>query len=141
MMNDYFTIRMEKSRLNGMNILALAHIGDAVYELMCRGWLCAQRLETIHNLHRATVEMVKAPAQAESVHKILPALTEEELAVYRRGRNAHVHQIPKNATRSEYAQATALEALFGWLYLQGGQSRLNELFAIIVGEEDDGHAA
>jgi ribonuclease-3 family protein len=135
-MNDYFTIQLNETDANTRNVLALAHMGDAVYELLCRGWLCSQEMETIGNLHRATVAMVKAPAQAEAVKKLLPHLTERELAVYRRGRNANVHQIPKNAKRGEYAQATALEALFGWLYLQGEKERINELFACIVGEEE-----
>ena len=137
-MNDYCTIQLNETDANTRNVLALAHMGDAVYELLCRGWLCSQEMETIGNLHRATVAMVKAPAQAEAVKKLLPHLTERELAVYRRGRNANVHQIPKNAKRGEYAQATALEALFGWLYLQGEKERINELFACIVDEEKEG---
>jgi ribonuclease-3 family protein len=137
-MNDYFTIQLNETDANTWNVLALAHMGDAVYELLCRGWLCSQEMETIGNLHRATVAMVKAPAQAAAVKKLLPRLTEQELAVYRRGRNANVHQIPKNARRGEYAQATALEALFGWLYLQGEKERINELFACIVDEEKEG---
>lgn len=134
-MNDYFNLNINQTQLRNMSVLALAHIGDGVYELLCRGWLCSHDLETIKNLHRATVSMVCAPAQAEAVKKLLPLLTEEETAVYRRGRNANVHQIPKNASRGQYAQATALEALFGWLYLQGRKERINELFAIIMNEE------
>ncbi len=134
-MNDYFNLNINQTQLRNMSVLALAHIGDGVYELLCRGWLCSHDLETIKNLHRATVSMVCAPAQAEAVKKLLPLLTEEETAVYRRGRNANVHQIPKNASRGQYAQATALEALFGWLYLQGRKERINELFAIIMDEE------
>ena len=140
-MRDYFTLNVDKTQLNNMSILALAHMGDAVYEILCRGWLCSHNLETIGNLHRATVSLVKAPAQAASVKKLLPELSEAEMAVYRRGRNANVHQIPKNASRGEYAQATALEALFGWLYLQGERDRLNRLFAIIMDEKGgDGDA-
>ena len=137
-MRDYFTLHLDQTQLRNMSVLALAHIGDGVYELLCRGWLCSHDLETIGNLHRATVSMVCAPAQAEAVKKLLPHLTEAETAVYRRGRNANVHQIPKNASRGQYAQATALEALFGWLYLQGERDRINQLFAIIMeeGEED-----
>lgn len=136
MMTDYFSLNLDSTQLRNMNILALAHMGDGVYELLCRGWLCSHHLETICNLHKATVQMVKAPAQAVAVKKLLPYLTEQESAVYRRGRNANVHQIPKNASRSEYAQATALEALFGWLYLQGQRERINQLFAIIMDESD-----
>ncbi|MCQ2443631.1 MAG: ribonuclease III [Oscillospiraceae bacterium] len=135
-MTDYFSLNLDSTQLRNMNILALAHMGDGVYELLCRGWLCSHHLETIGNLHKATVQMVKAPAQAVAVKKLLPYLTEQESAVYRRGRNANVHQIPKNASRSEYAQATALEALFGWLYLQGQRERINQLFAIIMDESD-----
>ena len=69
------------------------------------------------------------PAQAERVRKILPTLTDEEREVFRRGRNSAPHSIPQNASREEYQTATALEALFGWLYLKGGNDRLNELFA------------
>lgn len=135
-MKDYFTIQLNETDVNTRNVLALAHVGDAVYELLCRGWLCCQDVETIGNLHRSTVAMVKAPAQAAAVQKILPHLTPAEAAVYRRGRNANVHQIPKNAKRGEYAQATALEALFGWLYLQGQKERINELFGMIVERRD-----
>ena len=76
--------------------------------------------------------MVKAPSQAKYVEKLLPHLTEEELAYYRRGKNAHVHAVPKGATPAEYAKATGLEALFGALYLSGQTARLNELFHLIV---------
>lgn len=136
MMTDYFTLNLDRNRLQSMNVLALAHMGDGVYEVLCRGWLCSHNLETIGNLHKATVQMVKAPAQAAAMKKLLPHLTEQEAAVYRRGRNANVHQIPKNASRGEYAQATALEALFGWLYLQGQRERINQLFALIMDETE-----
>ncbi len=136
-MKDYFTLNISSTQLNNMNILALAHMGDGVYEVLCRGWLCSHELETIGNLHRATVNMVKAPAQAAAMKRLVPFLTEREAAVFRRGRNANVHQIPKNATRGEYAHATALEALFGWLYLQGEKDRINQLFAVIMGETED----
>ena len=75
-----------------------------------------------------------APAQAKMVEKILGDLTLEEQDVFRRGRNASPHSIPQNASREEYAAATALEALFGWLYLKGRQERLNELFAKMMEE-------
>lgn len=136
MMTDYFTLNLDRNQLQSMNVLALAHMGDGVYEVLCRGWLCSHNLETIGNLHKATVQMVKAPAQAAAMKKLLPHLTEQEAAVYRRGRNANVHQIPKNASRGEYAQATALEALFGWLYLQGRRERISQLFALIMDETE-----
>ncbi len=79
-------------------------------------------------LHRATVELVCAPKQAELADAIFGELTDEEHDVFRRGRNANVHTIPHSADRAQYQKATALEALFGWLYLQGRHERINELF-------------
>ena len=79
-------------------------------------------------MHRATIELVCAPAQARLSEKILPLLTEEEQGVFRRGRNANVHSVPQHASRADYQQATALEALFGWLYLHGRKERVAELF-------------
>ena len=104
-------------------------MGDAVFELLIRTYLCKSGLARSGNLHRATVSYVAAPAQAAFVDAIAPHLTEEEQAVYRRGRNAHVHGVPQNATRGQYAKATGLEALFGALYLLGRKDRLMELFA------------
>ena len=83
------------------------------------------------------MELVKAPAQAARAERILPMLTEEELAVYKRGRNAHVHTIPHSASRADYLRATALECLLGWLYLRGERDRINRLFAVMMEEEQD----
>lgn len=79
---------------------------------------------------------MKAPAQARLSEKLLPLLTPEELAYFRRGKNAHVHAVPKGATPQEYAKATGLEALFGALYLAGQTDRLNELFAAMMEGEN-----
>ena len=114
--------------------LTLAFVGDGVYELLVRTWLCAHGRATGKGLHRATIELVCAPKQAALSEKILPLLTEEEQAVFRRGRNAHVHSIPQHASRAQYQQATALEALFGWLYLSGQRGRVNELFNVMMEE-------
>ena len=105
-----------------------------MYELLVRTYLCAHGKATGKGLHRATVELVRAPAQAAAAEKILPQLTEEEQAVFRRGRNANVHSIPQNASRAQYQQATALEALMGWLYLRGEKARIEELFAVMMEE-------
>ena len=78
--------------------------------------------------------MVKAPAQAEYADRLLPLLTEQEAAYYRRGKNSHVHAVPKGATPAQYAKATGLEALFGALYLAGQTERLNELFHAVTDE-------
>ena len=133
---NYFSIQLTKDEIRNISSIGLAHLGDAVFELLVRSYLCAHGKATGKGLHRATVELVRAPAQAEAAEKILPMLTEEEQAVFRRGRNANVHSIPRHASRAEYQQATALEALTGWLYLQGEKDRINELFCIMLeGEE------
>jgi ribonuclease-3 family protein len=112
-------------------------MGDCVFEILCRGYLCAKGEKTVDKLHRDTIHMVKASSQAKFVDKLLPHLTEAELAYYRRGKNAHVHAVPKSATPAEYAKATGLEALFGALYLSGQTDRLNQLFKTVM-EETDG---
>ena len=135
-MNDYFDIHLQDDQIRAISSIGLAHLGDAVYELLVRAWLCAHGRATGKGLHRAAVELVKAPAQAARAEKILPILTEAELAVYKRGRNAHVHTIPHSASRSDYLKATALECLLGWLYLQGKRERINQLFAAMMEEEE-----
>ena len=133
---NYFSIQLTKDEIRNISSLGLAHLGDAVFELLGRSYLCAHGKATGKGLHRATIELVCASAQARFAEKILPQLTEEELAVFRRGRNANVHSIPRHASRAEYQQATALEALIGWLYLQGEKDRINELFCMMLeGEE------
>ena len=127
-MTDYLHIQLPPDQIRGISSIGLAHLGDAVYELLVRTWLCAHGKATGKGLHRATIELVCAPAQAQRAEKILPCLTEEESAVFRRGRNAQVHSIPPHASRREYAEATALEALLGYLYLQGRRERINQLF-------------
>ena len=135
---NYFQLNLQKQQINAISNLGLAHIGDGVFELLCRSYLCAQGGKRVDDLHRATVAMVKAPAQAAYAEALLPHLTEEELAYYRRGKNSHVHAVPKGATPAQYAKATGLEALFGALYLAGQTQRLNQLFHIMMGEEQDG---
>ena len=111
-------------------------LGDGVFELMVRSWLCLHGKATSKGLHRATVRYVAAPAQARAVERILPLLTGEEGDVFRRGRNTSPHSVPQNASRADYQAATGLEALFGWLWLQGRTERLNQLFAVIMEEEE-----
>ena len=127
-MENYFALRLREDDIRAISSIGLAHLGDAVYELLVRAYLCAQGKATGRGLHRAAVELVKAPAQARLADRILPLLTEEELAVFKRGRNANVNTIPHSASRSDYLKATALECLFGYLYLQGATRRINELF-------------
>lgn len=126
-MQCYFDPEFTPSQVNAMSSLALAHVGDGAYELLCRVYLSAQGTKTVLNLHKSTVELVKAPAQAKLAEAMLPHLTEEEQLFFRRGKNAHTHAAPKSASRREYALATGLEALFGALYLLGRKQRLNDL--------------
>jgi len=113
-------------------VQGLAHIGDAVFELMIRTWLCTTGTSTAKNLHDRAVTFVSAKAQAVAAERILPVLSEEETSLYKRGRNTHLNSIPKGSTHEEYHAATGVEALFGYLYMSGKADRLNELFRVII---------
>ena len=136
-MTDYFHLNVAPDALRAISSLGLAHLGDGVFELMVRSWLCLSGKATAKGLHRATVAYVSAPAQARAAGRILPLLSQEEADVFRRGRNTSPHSVPHAASRAEYQTATALEALFGWLYLQGRTDRLNELFTVMMEENRD----
>ena len=133
-MENFFEMKMEKAQIDAISNLGLAHMGDCVFEILVRAYLCAKGEKTVDKLHRDTIHMVKATSQAKFVDKLLPLLTEEELSYYRRGKNSHVHAVPKSATPQEYAKATGLESLFGALYLMGQTDRLNELFQTVMEE-------
>ena len=132
---DRFETPLTEAQVHAMNSLALAHVGDAVFELLARLYVCGRHGGAAADLHRDTVSLVNAGAQAVDARKLLPFLTEEEEEVFRRGRNAKVNSVPRHAGVGEYHTATGLEALFGWLYLPGRRERLSALFARIV-EED-----
>ncbi|MBR0311700.1 MAG: ribonuclease III [Oscillospiraceae bacterium] len=129
---DYFSATLPDDSIRAISSIGLAHLGDAVYELLVRTWLCVHGKATGKGLHRATIAIVCANKQAELSEKIQPLLTEEEHDVFRRGRNANVHTVPHSADRATYQTATALEALFGWLYLRGERERINELFSVMM---------
>ena len=131
-MENYFELNFDTAEVNAISNLGLAHMGDCVFEILCRAYLCTRGDKTVDKLHRDTINMVKATSQAAFAEKMLPMLTEEELAYYRRGKNSHVHAVPKSATPAEYAKATGVEALFGALYLLGRRDRLNELFKTVL---------
>ena len=107
--------------------LTLAYIGDAAYELVVRTFLVDQGNSRPDKLHRKASSMVKAAAQAAMAEALKDSLTEEELSVYRRGRNAKSPTMAKNASMSDYRKATGFEALMGYLYLKGEQRRLIDL--------------
>lgn len=125
---------LSPTETNALSMLALAHVGDAVFELLVRSMLAAVGPATVQELHRKTVSYVRAESQAKAARKLMPILSEEESTVYRRGRNSHVHGIPAHANPGDYHSATGLEALFGWLYLQGKTERIQTLFDAIMEE-------
>ena len=133
-MDNYFDVQLTDDQLRSISSIGLAHIGDAVFELLVRTWLCAHGKATGKGLHQATIRLVCAESQAEKAERILPLLTEEETAVFKRGRNAQVHSVPGHASRAQYGEATALEALLGWLWLKGRKDRVNELFCVMMEE-------
>ena len=133
-MENLFQLDFTPQQVGAISNLGLAHIGDGVFELLCRSWLCTQGDRTVIKLHKDTVELVRAPAQAKFAQALKPHLTEEEADFFRRGKNAHTHGHPKGATAREYALATGLETLFGALYLQGQTQRLNDLFYMVMEE-------
>ena len=129
---DYLHPKLDDAAIARMSSLALAHVGDAVYEVLVRSHLACGGTQTAKNLHSRTVALVRASAQAEAVQRILPLLDEAEQEVFRHGRNAKPKTVPKSSSVAEYAYATALEALFGWLYLKQRYGRINELFGVIA---------
>ena len=132
---NYFEPHLTPDELRAISAIGLAHMGDAVYETLVRTWLCVHGKATGKELHRTTIALVCAQKQAELAQRVLPQLTEEELAVYKRGRNANVHAMPRSATPAQYHAATGLECLMGWLYLRGEKERAEQLFRAMMEEE------
>lgn len=114
--------------------LALAYIGDAIYDLVIRTYIIEQGNAPVNKLHKQVIKLVQASAQAKLYHIIQDKLTEEEEAIYKRGRNAKSFSNAKNADLIDYRTATGLEALFGYLYLTGQTERLIELIHPIISE-------
>ena len=123
--------------VNNLSPLTLAFMGDTVFDMFVRERLICQANRPVNKLHNLASKTVNAASQAEAVKKIMDILTEEELAVFRRGRNTHTNHKAKNATEGDYHYATGFEALFGYLYLKGNIERLRELFDIITEEENN----
>lgn len=111
--------------------LNLAFIGDCIYEIFVRETLVTDANRPVNDLHKESVKFVSAKAQTVAFHKIEGALTEDEMAIFKRGRNAKVGHNPKSASQSEYHIATGVEALFGYLYLTEQMDRIKQLFKII----------
>ena len=127
--------RMDPMSAALLNPLQLAYIGDAVWEITVRQQLVMRRL-TVRHMHEECVRRVNAKAQAEQMARLETHLTEEEKAIAHRGRNAHAkHPSPRNQDPSDYAEATAFEALIGYLYLTDQTDRLRALFRLIFDSE------
>lgn len=127
----YLLSKEEIPEINTLSPLTLAFLGDSVYEMFIRTKILSGGNRPAKELHKIAVGYVKAKAQAEAAHKILGILNEEELAVYKRGRNTNIHTVPKNADMADYRHATALEALIGYLYLKDDDVRLLEILNLI----------
>ncbi len=137
-MEPLFHPPVDREKLLTFSSLALAHVGDAVYELMVRSHLCAGHDLTNKALHAHTVTLVCAKSQAKAARAVRDTLTDEETAVFSRARNTRVNNIPKAASPGDYGLATALEAVFGYLYLTQRNERINALFALCQKTFDDG---
>ena len=114
--------------------LALAFLGDSVYEILVREYLVREANRPAAKLHEQKIQLVCAAFQAQAIDRLIPLLTEEGTAVYKRGRNAN-NTVPRHTSAQDYHKATGLEALFGYLHLLGEQARLEELFAAIFPAE------
>ena len=134
-MMTYFSPDLTPEEARMLSPLQLAYVGDSVHALLVRTHLLQKNL-LVRDMHRASNEAVSAVSQARELARLLPMLTEEEAAIVRRGRNAHPHHgAPKSASVGEYAEATGLEALLGYLYLTGQNGRIRELEPYLQGEE------
>jgi ribonuclease-3 family protein len=122
----------DKLNPKSLSPLTLAFVGDGVYDLMVRNFLVSQGQRPVGELNKMKVHLVNCHSQAEYMKDIIPVLTEDELSIYKRGRNASPKCTPKHGTVGDYHSATGCEALFGYLYLIGQQKRLEELFAMIA---------
>lgn len=127
--------KLSKTEAKQFSPLTLAFLGDAVYSLLVREMLLKTANRPTNALHKESIKLVNANCQAEMIKKVLPLLTEEEDAIFKRGRNAHSGHVPKNQSDADYRYATGLETLYGYLYLIGDFERIMYIFNISTGEE------
>lgn len=135
MIHDLLERPLTQQQLRELSVLALAHVGDGVYELLVRGHVvCGGHAQKAAQMHKQTVNWVSAAAQAGFARHLQEncLLTEEESQVLLRGRNSKPKTLPRHASAADYGWATGLEALFGWLYLSGRRERLLALWEIIL---------
>ena len=127
---------IKRTAADAYSPLTLAFVGDGVYDLLVRDHLVRQANRPVGELNKIKVSLVKCESQAQFAEKLLPMLTEKEQAVYKRGRNAAPKSASKHGTLADYHSATGLEALFGYLHINGEQERINELFSLIIENQD-----
>jgi ribonuclease III family protein len=137
MSEDFFDtisalIKTEVKNVNTLSPLVLAYIGDAVYEVYIRTYLVTRGNSNVFNLHKASIKFVQASAQCDIIHRLMPTLSEEEVYIVKRGRNAKSGTMPKNADVTQYKYATGFEALVGYLYLQKKFERLNDIMNMAI---------
>ncbi len=121
--------------LRNYSPLTLAYIGDAAYELVIRSIIVEQGNAPVNKLHKRSSRLVRAKAQAEAAVKLMDVFTEEELAVYKRGRNARSHTMAKNAEMTDYRMATGFEAVMGYLHLKQDYERMVTLVSLGIGDK------
>ncbi|MEQ3346967.1 Mini-ribonuclease 3 [Peptoniphilus senegalensis] len=121
----------KESEVRELSPLALAYIGDACFEILVRSEILDAR-KNPNKLHRESIRFVRAKSQRELIEKVEDKLTEEEMKIFKRGRNAKSHTVPKNADPIDYRMATGLEALFGYLYLLKRYNRIREIFEEMI---------
>ena len=128
----------KKVDVASLSPLNLAFVGDTDFDLLVRSELVCEANRPVNALHKSASSKVCAKAQAAAMNSIIPMLSEDELAVFKRGRNARTGGIPKNQSSADYHYATGLECLFGWLYLKGRTERIRELYSAISSAEVSG---
>jgi len=126
---------LNKTEAKQYSPLTLAFLGDAVFSLLVREMHLKTANKPTNSLHKESIKLVNANCQAEMIKKVLPLLTEDEEAIFKRGRNAHSGHVPKNQSDADYRYATGLETLYGYLYLIGDFKRILYIFNISTGEE------
>ncbi len=126
------TEKLTEREANSYSPLTLAFLGDSVYDTLVREYLLRRANMPVAKLHSAKIKLVCAEFQSKAYDLVAEKLSDHELAVLKRGRNATGNTVPKHADAAEYRRATALECLFGYLYLTGGNERIRELFELII---------
>ena len=137
-MNEHIRFQPAGREPSQMNALALAYIGDAIFEVYVRQHLLKDTNHKPHYLHRQSVKYVSAKAQSSFVEILIPLMSDEELTIFKRGRNANSGTVPKNVDPLIYRRATGFESLVGYLYLMQNFSRLNQLMDVIFHVDEEG---